>query len=68
MVAGETIDVDEDEARIDALIEKFRAQANPNIDEIQRELPPLLKSKENGRKEEKLVSFLREIIAKVQNK
>jgi len=34
MVPGEAIDVDEDEARIDALIQKFRAQENPNIDEI----------------------------------
>ena len=30
----ETIYVDEDDARIDALIEKFRAQDDPNIDEI----------------------------------
>lgn len=60
--------IDEDEARIDALIEKFRAQEDPNIDEIQRELPPLLNSKESGRKEEKLVNFLKEVIAKVQSK
>ena len=31
---AETIIVDEDDARIDALIEKFRAQEDPNIDEI----------------------------------
>jgi len=68
MTAAEAIDVDEDEARIDALIEKFRAQEDPNIDEIQRELPPLLNSKESGRKEEKLVAFLKEVIAKVQSK
>lgn len=64
----EAIVIDEDEARIDALIEKFMAQEDPNIDEIQRELPPLLSSQESGRKEEKLVAFLKEIIAKVQNK
>lgn len=64
----EMVVIDEDEARIDALIEKFRAQSDPNIDEIQRELPPLLNSKDSGRKEEKLVAFLKEIIAKVQSK
>ena len=31
---AETIYVDEDDVRIDALIEKFRAQEDPNIDEI----------------------------------
>lgn len=30
----EMVVIDEDEARIDALIEKFRAQSDPNIDEI----------------------------------
>lgn len=59
--------IDEDEARIDALIEKFRAQEDPNIDEIQRELPPLISgnSEQAGRMEEKLVAFLKEIIDKV---
>ena len=32
MTAADAINVDEDEARIDALIEKFRAQEHPNID------------------------------------
>lgn len=32
MTAADAIDVDEDEARIDALIEKFRAQEHPNVD------------------------------------
>ena len=31
---GEAIDVDEDEARIDALITKYRSQAQPKVDEI----------------------------------
>ena len=31
---GEVVDVDEYEAKIDALIEKFRAQEDPNIEEI----------------------------------
>ena len=57
-----------DDARIDALIEKFRAQDDPNIDEIQRELKPLLDSQESVRREEKLVNFLKETIAKVQKK
>ena len=57
-----------DDAKIDALIEKFRAQEDPNIDEIQRELKPLLDSQESVRREEKLVNFLKETIAKVQKK
>ena len=31
---GDAIDVDEDEARIDALITKYRSQAQPKVDEI----------------------------------
>ena len=57
--------VDEDEAKIDALIERFRLQEDPNIDEIQREVSLLLNSQESGRKEEKLIAFLKEVIAKV---
>lgn len=64
---NDAIDVDEDEARIDALIEKFRAQEHPRVDEIQRELHPLLNGNKTGRKEEKLIAFLKEIIAKVKN-
>ena len=58
---------DEDEAHIDALIAKFRAQSNPDIDEILSVLQPLThKFTGQGRKEEKVESFLKEVIAQYQ--
>ena len=68
MQDGGNLERDEDEENIDALINKFRSQEEPNIDQIQQELLPIIhKFNGSGRKEDKLEAFLKEVIAKINN-